>query len=862
MSLASNLFAPKSRYILDVSTSGVEKKLKKQKASKNLNWLKRVAGGALIATVLVLTGAAGFLTNTATAPSAHADDWVMQIVCANNTDQPYGYLGGSSSDMNQLMQAASIVGNPIVPIVQPAAGSPETAYEKYTPFLPMFDYWIGVSDGGSGTQTFTGTGGHADGTLAVPGVTEGTPIEVQNPTESPLFSHQAGDCIDIGKTWGSQFANFLFMGPKVLVAGSAELFGFAYTSSITDKASPLYGIGQAITQLIVGHNGSPGLKDVLYLPFLTPIVMIGAISLLYIGIVKRSSTQAFQGALWMVGAGIGGLLFINQPMLIPTVSDTVVNAVTNATTSAIISDPAADELCKLPGSTETTVIREVKCGMWYNAIYVPWVSGQYGESVTNGSARATAIFTNDPRGVLANAKITLGGKVIANDGSLASAKITWPLYQLDNETGGAFNQSEIAYAELSGQDTAGAWSTGGGKGTFTPNGVWAGDNSSSQIGEAFLASIAGLGTSLMTLVSSFLLISYQLTMILLVTLSPLFFLVGAAPGFGRRIAMRWVELIVGLVLKRVIVSLMLAVFIKFYSIIMSLDSINYLFQLVLIIAVTIVGLTQRAKISAIFTDTIDFGGDKRISMEGNGHGGRILAGLTGAAVGAIGAASGVGGGISASMVSSIIGGGAGNGEGNTAPTAPSGGGASPIVPDMPNGPSDGGGSAPSDDAGYSTAPTSPSGGGRVQPPVIDAKKLTSDLRKKAIRQGAMKGAEQGFIGGKVNGQMVYAASQIGFNTGDTKYDNAVAKLEAQGRTFRDQQMLELFGSQLQQTQASEAEVERRHQELVQAASSGKSGSDVSPELAKLMDEQRRTVNRIDRKVNDINKQFPPRPAGK
>jgi TrbL/VirB6 plasmid conjugal transfer protein len=529
----------------------------------------------------------------------------------------------------------------------------------------------------------------------------------------------------------------------------------------------------------------------------------------------------------------------------------------------------------------SSIVRELKCGMWYNAIYIPWVSGQYGVSITNDSSRATAIFTNDPRGILSSASIELGGKEITSG-------ITWPMYQLDNQQATAFNISEIAYAQLSGVDSNGVSSLGGDAGTFEPNGTWAGDPGKT-IGMAFLALIASLGTSLMVLISSFSLIVYQLTMIFLIILSPLFFLVGAAPGWGRRIAMRWLELIVGLLMKRVVVALVLAVFIKFYTIVMNIQGIDYLFQLILIIAVTIVGLSQRTKIIRIFTDVIDFGGNKKLlsGEGGNGTGQRILAGITGAAVGGIAAASGVGGGITSAMVGSIVGPGSvpgGTPDDGTSAPLPASNTATPTLPSSsPARPTL---SAPEQgrdpmetemiDLGIPFTPATPvrpteptagtpavGAGTRVKPPQIDADEITRNLRKKAVKQGIMKGAEQGFLGGKLNAQTLYAASQLGYGIGDGKYDNEVAKLEAQGRTFRDQQMLELFGDQLNAAQNTEAAVDRRHQEMLEATAKGGSGG-LSPEIERIIDDTRRTANRIDRKTNDIkaaiNKgAFPPKP---
>jgi hypothetical protein len=309
------IFTPKNEYILDVSSADLKKEAIRQKTSVNFRWVKKASAITLSALIIGLTLTSGFLVSNAVAAPAQAD--ILEDIICSKEDSTYGFLGGKSGVMDYAMQLSGALGTTtLLPIATPNDPDAKlTAYEKYTPFSPNFDYWVGIYDEGEDTRTFKGTGGNADG---IGTDIQGPAVTVNNAQQSPLYSHGWGDCTNVGKSGGTIFANAIFFTPKVLVGVSAEVFGYAYTSSITNEDSPLYPLAEAVENLILGENGSGGLKDTLYLPFLTPLIMIGAISLLYVGIIKRSSTEAFQAAIWMVLAGVLGLLFLSKPLLVPT----------------------------------------------------------------------------------------------------------------------------------------------------------------------------------------------------------------------------------------------------------------------------------------------------------------------------------------------------------------------------------------------------------------------------------------------------------------------------------------------------------------------------------------------------------------
>lgn len=669
---------PSSGYILNVSTVGIAQQARVQRVT---DWLTPARKLLVILMVAAITGLgliSGFMATTSTTATVATAGPLEDFICFNkaNDDNQYQGLGGQTNTMFATMTGSPVT-NPFKP-PQNSAGI-KTAYTLFGEnYYPVFDSWDGYYT--NDDEKFFGTGGNASFNKYEDGQ-KGPLTELNKDVvkKIPLYTHDGLQCTGIERNTGNAFANAVFMIPKGIVVATASLYDFAFNAAnISDSASPFNPLVTAVSNIITGTGDSKGLKDTLFLPFLSPIIVIGAISLFWVGIVKRSSIAAFQAAIWMIGAATAGILFVNQPMLLPTASDFVVKTVTDTTNSAILGDPSASALCNISGGNAAqgqALVEEVKCSIWYNAIFIPWVSGQYGKTAEDITLPSQAVeFTNDPRSQLNSESITLS----AGRGDGISIPVNnWPFYELNNQNeANSFNLSEVAFAQLTntlpnpGEAGPTNYTTYAG----TSNGTWAGNSPWTPVGMAFLSLIASVGIGLMIFVSSIAVIFYSFTMIFLILLSPLFLLVGAAPGWGRRLALRWAELILVLVIKRIVISLMLALFLRFYAIIMTLPGTNYIIQLALVCIVSFVAIFQRGKIMSLFTNAIDFGGDKNINVGSSGKGKALAAGLVGAGLGAVGGVIGSKG-ITGSAVAGLVGGkkpgGPGTTPGTTQPTSTS-----------------------------------------------------------------------------------------------------------------------------------------------------------------------------------------------
>ena len=481
----------------------------------------------------------------------------------------------------------------------PGGGQYVTAYEKYGLIYPVYDSWVPVYSDKKVTikqvdsHSPTGTYSTADGKLPVKG---GNDLESG---ASPLVTSDIGSCMAVMPSVSASIANMISSVPRFVMGASLELYTTAYGSSISNEQSVLYGIGKSIDKFITNPGG---LKDSLFIPFIMPLLLIGAIWVGYVGVVKRAAIQAVQSTGWMILAIALGTFFLAQPTLISSYVDKSVAEVQRIVNGAVLDNAAANEMCNLDGSGDPqATIRETKCTIWQSTIYTTWVAGQFGEGAAQGGSAASSVLKQEAgRDVLGNNdyKVYYGSK----NGKPAE---TWPQFMLDRQvTNKTLEQSEVAWAQLSG--------AGGAK----INSEWSGGMG--MISSAILMFVGAGASSAVLFVYGFTLLIYQLMMISAVLMSPFFFLFGIVPNWGRRVLMRYAEILVSLAVKRIVTGTLLTFYLLFYNLIVGEGSFNLLIvKMMIIFALALFFITSRAKFVNMFADNINFGGNKSVGLPGN-----------------------------------------------------------------------------------------------------------------------------------------------------------------------------------------------------------------------------------------------------
>ena len=120
---------------------------------------------------------------------------------------------------------------------------------------------------------------------------------------------------------------------------------------------------------------------------------------------------------------------------------------------------------------------------------------------------------------------------------------------------------------------------------------------------AFAAMFAALVAGLLILLIALTLIVLKLGFLLLLVAGPFFLIVGTHPGFGRVIAIRWFEMLVGVLLKQVAVALVLSILLYCYSLIMGTtdQELPWALKIMMISLVTVAVFIYRKPFQHLFS---------------------------------------------------------------------------------------------------------------------------------------------------------------------------------------------------------------------------------------------------------------------
>lgn len=648
---------PATPYMLEIAPLTAPSYNKKGRVKGGFSYVKKIIVAMLLGLLVVTGTATAAVASTAASEQANAafDLFNPGTWVCDTKDSAFAYLDGSSDTISygakdevrnspvnsgfNITITSSAESNPYVNGNNgPASGQRWTALEQYGYFAPSFENWKGLlyEDKYDGDWPFIGTGGGGNAAYGpLVGVSEGN--------RSLLLNTDFGSCAmaTFGTGFNVGFANGIFSITKFFTMLSSETYGIAMNMDITNPTSPLHGLAVGIEDLITGgDNPNGGLKNIFYLDWLIGIIFLATIWLIWIGIVRRSFLAAGQGILWMIGASIAGIILLSNPLMIPKFIDTVASDINASISGALMPEGASNaDFCVVPSGADSgdNAIRQVKCTIWYMNVYTPWVKGQFGINEYdlaptsaqtgwmysdsyqssrpdgNGGAVTSGVVAwgdktvegegfktaseeaskpssvNGSRGVLSKANIRLGDYTYEGN-------VNWAFYMLDRQANWADNRgldySEIAFNQL----------------VVNKNAQWG--TASDGIGSAMMSIFSAIGPTAILFSMSLILIGLQLSMLFLIALSPFFFLLGAAPGWGRRIAMRWLELIVGILVKRIVLSIILLLFLQIYFLIIK-SEIDWWIQAIVVFVLSIVAFTQRDKVTSIFNNAIDFGGNKR-----------------------------------------------------------------------------------------------------------------------------------------------------------------------------------------------------------------------------------------------------------
>jgi len=541
----------------------------------------------LLATLTLTVGVTGATTITPT-ENAYALDAGCPVYAGNdNENEEYANLGGMTTNQINWLQTFGTSGSP-VKTDNPGLTFPEQfkdnlSYVQWVPGIPAKD-----KSGLDGNREISGASWDSFNRGIFTNADKSLPeTSVSNP-DIVGFLNDRGFCrIDIAFKNSATVLPNMFLGFGKFLYDLTDTFyitamgGSTNTTNVvglTDEAinadsfddiyiidesnndSWFVQIADRVEEGLVGEDGEGGLYDALFLTFLLPLVFIAAIVII-VNLLRTKAVKALTGFVWVIVVIALGVSVLQSPMAIPKFVDGLVGTVGNTAATAITgaaSDTESD-LCTIESDSRNQINKdaaEVSCRIWENTIYSAWKEGQFGASDAIEDAEATNFIQN-----------TYGPEA-GNAAAIAAES------SFDN----FFTGEGQTYHAVMGIIAIGAV------------GIFVGGN-------------------------AILLIAYQISLLLLIFTAPIFFVAGIVPSsMGRGIFLRWAELIVGIVVKKLVVTILLAVFLAMFFIIASIDFGNLLVQSLLFGIITYIGFTQRSRIIEMFTGKINFGGDKSISM--------------------------------------------------------------------------------------------------------------------------------------------------------------------------------------------------------------------------------------------------------
>ena len=382
-------------------------------------------------------------------------------------------------------------------------------------------------------------------------------------------------CSDMSSLIGNNVAGMVFDAAKSIDRVTITVYQSAAGNNI------LTWLQDAVNKLI------SELGNAIYFPYLAPVVILGAIWLAWQGLIRKRATRTIEGTLWMVVAATAAIALIGHPAAFTGVGTTVADGTTSVLNTAFAKLPAPANSNCLPvaaGDPQSVTANYAFTGgnglvdenaneLWSVLVCKPWLYGEFGTTQYNA-------LGNGPQTVVD----TYGRQLLWSQAYAANENPTTALLQAKQATyagiAASLQQNDPGiYSEFQGNQ----WTT--------------------RLEIAFAAMFAALVAGLLILLIALTLIVLKIGFLLLLVAGPFFLLVGTHPGFGRIIAIRWFEMLVGVLLKQAAVAIVLSVLLYCYSLIMGTSdaALPWALKILMIALVTVAVFIYRKPFTHLFS---------------------------------------------------------------------------------------------------------------------------------------------------------------------------------------------------------------------------------------------------------------------
>jgi TrbL/VirB6 plasmid conjugal transfer protein len=382
-------------------------------------------------------------------------------------------------------------------------------------------------------------------------------------------------CSDMTSLIGNNVAGMVFDAAKSIDRVTITVYQSAAGNSI------LTWLQNAVDKLI------STLGNAIYFPYLAPVVILGAMWLAWQGLIRKRATRTIEGTLWMVVAATAAIALIGRPAAFTGVGTTVSNGVTGVLNTAFARLPAPANSNCLPVAagdpqsvtanyaftTGNGLVDQNANELWSVLVCKPWLYGELGTTQYNQPGNGPQTVVN-----------TYGRQLLWSQAFAANETPTTALGQAKQST-----YSGIA-SQLQQNDPA-----------IYP--LFQGNQWTTRLEIAFAAMFAALVAGLLILLIALTLIVLKLGFLLLLVAGPFFLIIGTHPGFGRIVAIRWFEMLVGVLMKQVAIAIVLSVLLYCYSLIMGTtdQALPWALKILMIALVTVAVFIYRKPFTHLFS---------------------------------------------------------------------------------------------------------------------------------------------------------------------------------------------------------------------------------------------------------------------
>jgi hypothetical protein len=309
----------------------------------------------------------------------------------------------------------------------------------------------------------------------------------------------------------NKLANSVFFMTVAMGVLTTRLFQWAFSVDLLTNRGTTSGTDSVVTQLAA----------TIYDPWLPAMLAFAGLYLAWVTLIKRRTSEGVEGIVWLVAAGALAAWLFASPGSILTgaaeattgVSRTILAGVSSVTPEPDIDDGTTVVMGDSPEAADTA-LRTWTDAWWRTFVYQPWCVGEVGDLRAFGHEHCQAILEAKTNGNLDD-------------------------YYDDN---------------IQGNEPYSTW--------------YVGKNAEGRIGIALLSGFVAFVAGLLILVVALAVLAADLAALFLILISPVVFLLGINPG-TRRIVLRWLELVLGALMKRIVYAAVLAVLLAVLQIIAS-----------------------------------------------------------------------------------------------------------------------------------------------------------------------------------------------------------------------------------------------------------------------------------------------------